>query len=241
MSGGWAPRRFWAEATIAPEGEGWGVRLDARALRTPAKAPLVVPTRAFAEVVAAEWAAQGETVDARVMPATRLANAVIDKVAAQRAEVAALVAGYGASDLLCYRAPHPPALAARQAAGWDPLLAWAEDALGARLAVQTGVMPVLQDPAALARLARRVEGLEPFSLAAFHDLVSLSGSLVLALAVLDGWLAPEEAWSLSRLDEDFQIEEWGEDAEAAEAAARRRAAFLEGARFLRLLSDQGGA
>lgn len=240
MTGGWAPRRFWSEATVAPEGEGWSVRLDARPLRTPAKALLVAPTRAFAEAVAAEWAAQGEVVDVRSMPATRLANAAIDRVAAQRADVAALVAGYGASDLLCYRAEGPAPLVERQAAGWDPCLAWAEDALGARLRTQQGVMPLAQDAGALARLAAPVEALGPFALAAFHDLVTLSGSLVLALAVLDGWLAPEEAWSLSRLDEDFQIEEWGEDAEAIEVAAGRRAAFLDAARFLRLL-DGGSA
>lgn len=235
---GWTPKRFWAEASVVPEdrGEGWGVRLDARRLRTPLKALLVVPTRPFAEEVAAEWAGQGEVVDPRAMPATRLANAAIDKVGPQRAEVAALVAAYGASDLLCHRAEGPATLVARQEAGWDPLLAWAGRELNAPLATGRGVMPVPQDPAALARLAARVEVMGPFPLAAFHDLVALSGSLVLALAVADDWLGPEEGWSISRIDEDFQAEEWGEDEEAADAAAARRTAFLNAERFLRLLS-----
>lgn len=236
----WAARRSWAEATVAPEGGGWGVRLDDRPLRTPLRALLVVPTHGFAEEVAAEWAAQQGQVDPRSMPATRLANAAIDKVAGARAEVAAGVAAFGASDLLCYRAPHPPRLVERQEAAWDPLLAWAARDLGASLAPTRGVMPVAQDPDALGRLAARVEALDPFRLAAFHDLVALSGSLVLALAVLDGRLGPEEAWALSRIDEAYQAEEWGEDEEAAEAAEARRAAFGDAARFLRLLARHDG-
>ncbi len=232
---GWTPKRFWTDVAVRPEGQGFTVSLDGRPVRTPLKAPRVVPTRAFAEEVAAEWRAQGEVLDSRTMPATRLANAAIDKVAPQRAEVASNLAGYGASDLLSHRADGPERLVERQRAAWDPVLAWAAEALGAPLATGAGIMPVAQDPDALARLAARVEAIPPFRLAAFHDLVALSGSLVLALAATEGWLAPEEAWSLSRLDEDYQAEEWGQDEEAAEAAAARRAAFLDAARFWRLL------
>jgi chaperone required for assembly of F1-ATPase len=169
--------------------------------------------------------------DPNAMPATRLANAAIDKVRAQRGEVVDMLAAYGASDLLCYRAEGPETLVSRQRAGWDPLLAWSAEELGADLAVGSGVMPVAQSPGDLDRLREPLEAMDAFEIAAFHDLVALSGSLVLALAVALGRLSAEEAWRLSRLDEDFQIEEWGEDEEAAEAAARRRTAFLDAARF----------
>jgi chaperone required for assembly of F1-ATPase len=228
---GWAPKRFWREVAVVPEGEGFAVTLDGRPVRTPLKERLTVPTRAFAEEVAREWAEQGELLDPNTMPATRLANAAIDKVRAQREEVVEMLAAYGASDLLCYRAEGPDKLIARQEAGWDPLLAWCAEELGADLAVGRGVMPVEQVPTDLQRLREPLEAMDAFELAAFHDLVSLSGSLVLALAVALGRLSAEEAWRLSRIDEDFQIEEWGEDEEAAEAAARRRTAFLDAARF----------
>ena len=228
---GWAPKRFWTEVAVVPEGEDFAVVLDGRPVRTPQKAHLRVPTRPFAEEVAREWAEQGETLDPNAMPATRLANVAIDKVAASQADVVAMLASYGASDLLCYRAEAPPALVERQQAGWNPLLEWSAGELGARLAVGSGVMPVAQSEADLARLREPVEQMDAFEIAAFHDLVTLSGSLVLGLAVAFGRLSAEEAWGLSRLDEDFQIEEWGADEEAAEAAGRRRAAFLDAARF----------
>lgn len=228
---GWAPKRFWSDVAVVPEGEDYAVTLDGRPVRTPLKARLAVPTRAFAEEVAREWEAQAEVLDPNTMPATRLANAAIDKVAASRDEVVAMLASYGASDLLCYRAEGPEKLIAREREGWDPLLAWSAEALGADLAVGSGIMPVEQAPGDLQRLREPLEAMDAFELAAFHDLVALSGSLVLALAVAMGRLSAEEAWRLSRLDEDFQIEEWGEDEEAAQAAARRRAAFLDAARF----------
>lgn len=236
MSGAWAARRFWREVTVEAEGEGFAVLLDGRRVRTPLKAPLALPTRAFAEAVAEEWRAQGEVVNPGAMPATRLANAAIDKVGASRAEVVAMLGDYGRTDLLCYRAEGPARLLERQRAAWDPLLAWAEEALGARLATGAGVMPVAQAEGDLARLRAAVDGLDDFALSAFHDLVALSGSLVLALAVAQGRLAPEAAWELSRLDEAFQIEEWGEDEEAAKAAEGKRGAFLDAARFMALLA-----
>lgn len=235
----WAQRRFWKKVSVAEAGGGFGVFLDGRPIRTPAKSPLILPRRALAEMVAAEWAAQKETVDPLSMPATRSANAAIDKVAPQRGEVVALLAEYGASDLLCYRAQSPERLAQRQAEAWDPLLDWAADALGARLRVAVGVMPVPQDAGALMRLRGQVAAQDDFELAAFHDLVSLSGSLILAFAVTQGVRSPEAAWTLSRIDEDWQIAQWGEDAEAAEMAARKRDDFLHAARFHRLARDRG--
>jgi chaperone required for assembly of F1-ATPase len=235
---GWVAKRFWTDVAVVPEGDAFAVMLDGRPVRTPLKAPLAVPTRGFAEEVAREWAAQEGEIRPAAMPATRLANAAIDKVAAQREEVVDMLASYGGTDLLCYRAEGPDKLVERQRAGWDPLLAWAAEALGADLVTGSGVMPVMQAGGDLRRLREPVAAMDDFALAAFHDLVALSGSLVLALAVTEGRLSAEEAWRLSRLDEDFQIEEWGEDEEAAEAAAIRRKAFLDAARFHALLTPR---
>lgn len=236
---GWTARRFWTNATAAPApGGGAAVLLDGRPLRTPAKAPLALPSLALAEAVAAEWQAVEGTVNPAAMPLTRIANAAVDKVAPQQAEVAALLAAYGATDLLCHRAAAPPALAARQAAGWDPLLDWAAQALGAPLAVTAGVIAVPQPPGSLARLAAAVGALDPFRLSAFHDLVAIPGSLVLGLAVARGRLGADAAFALSRIDEDWQRELWGEDAEAEAAAARARADHAHAARFFALCGEQ---
>ena len=238
LTGGWAPRRFWTSARAEPVPGGFTVFLDARPLRTPAKAPLIVPTRALAEAIAAEWNAQGKTIDPHAMPLTRYANSAIDKVGPQFAEVAALVAAYGESDLLCYRAAGPEALRHRQAAAWDPLLRWAAEALGAPLAVTTGVVPVPQPADSVAALARAVHGLSPFGLAALHDLVAISGSLVIGLAVTRGLAAPEALWAASRIDEDWQAGQWGRDDEAAAVAAAKREGFLEAWRLWRLLDPE---
>ncbi len=228
---GWSARRFWTGASVVPVEGGFTVHLDARPVRTPLKAPLILPTRELAEAVAAEWQAQEGRVDPETMPFTRTANSAIDKVAARQGEVAAMLAEYGATDLLCYRAEGPADLVARQSAGWDPILDWAAEALGARLHVTTGVMHVGQPPESLASLHRRIDALSHFQLSAFHDLVAISGSLVLAFAVTQGRLTAEEAWTLSRIDEDWQISLWGEDEEAAEVAAHKRSAFLQADRF----------
>jgi chaperone required for assembly of F1-ATPase len=236
---GWTARRFWTEAVPRQTEGGWSVALDDRPLRTPAKAPLLLPSRVLAAMIAAEWQAQGETVDPTAMPATRMANSAIDKVAPQHAEVAALVAAYGGSDLLCYRAPYPAELVARQR-HWDAPLGWAERALGARLQPTVGVMPRAQDPAALARLAERVDALPAFELAPFHDLVAITGSLILGLAVAEQAMDAAEAWALSRIDEEFQIERWGSDEEAAESAERRRQDLVFAETFLIAARDRSG-
>lgn len=230
---GWARKRFWAEAGLEPEAGGFGIRLDGRPVRTPGKQPLVVPTRALAELIAAEWAAQGEQIRPETMPATRAANSAIEKVRISQAEVAALVAGYGETDLLCYRAAHPEALVARQSASWDPLLDWAARRYGVRWQVTTGVMPVAQPPETVARLAAEVAALDPFRLTAFHDLVALPGSLVIGLAAAEGAADAESLWQTARLDEVWQAEQWGEDAEAAQMAEARKLGFVEALRFYR--------
>lgn len=227
----WQPKRFWKTATAETCEAGFTVTLDGRPVRTPAKAHLTVPTMTMAKAIALEWDAQQDVVDPRKMPVTRGANAAIDKVRAQRTEVVSLLSEYGDSDLLCYRAAGPQELIERQAAAWDPILEWAVDSLGARLAVGEGVMHVAQRPEALRKLESQLAVLDDFSLAAAHDLISLSGSLVLALAVTHKKIAAQDAWLLSRVDEHWQIEQWGKDDEAEEAEAIKRTAFLDAARF----------
>ncbi len=227
----WAARRFWTAASVVPAEGGFAVHLDARPVRTPKKAPLILPTAGLAEAVAAEWQAQGDKVDPGSMPFTRTANSAIDAVALRFDEVAQMLANYGGSDLLCYRAEGPEDLVALQVCAWDPILDWAETDLGARLSTVVGVMHVAQSADALAALTSLVRAQTPFQLAAFHDLVAISGSLVLALAVQHRRISTEEAWRLSRLDEDWQISLWGEDEEAAEVAALKHAAFLQADRF----------
>ncbi|MCR8726584.1 ATP12 family chaperone protein [Frigidibacter sp. ROC022] len=230
---GTLPKRFWTQAQAVPEAQGFAVHLDSRPVRTPSKAPLILPNLPLAEAVAAEWQAQGERLDPATMPHTRTANTALDKVAASLDEVVRIVADYGGSDLLCYRASHPQELVDAQSA-WDAPLDWAAETLGARLRVTAGVMPVAQDPEALARLDAEVARLSVFELTAFHDLVALSGSLILGLSVAGAVLDPEQAWRLSRVDEEFQARLWGSDAEAEAAAESRRQAFHDAAEFLRL-------
>lgn len=227
-------RRFWKDATVERQAEGHGVLLDGRPVRTPAKRLFCVPQAGMAEAVAAEWRAQGESVDPLSMPVTRAVNAALDRVAPEYQAVAEIVSEYGETDLLCYRAPHPEALQQRQADLWDPWLGWVRDSHGARLVSAAGVMHVEQTPDAVAALAAAVRTHDPFELTALHELVSLTGSLVLGLAVSARALEAAEAWPLGRVEEDWQIEEWGEDAEAAAAVERRRADFMAADRFLAL-------
>ena len=230
-------KRFWSTVTVTRTDDGHEVRLDGRPMRTPMGAPCRVPTRALAEAMAEEWRAVSEGAEVRplAMPLTRAANTAIDRVLPDAAPVVDAIAAYGESDLLCYRAPYPEGLARRQAAAWDPLLAWAAEALGAPLVAVAGVMHTAQPPASLARLRAAVAAHDAWELVALHDLVTLSGSLVLGLAVSHGRIAPAAAWEASRIDEQWNIEEWGEDAEAAAVAERRREEFLAAARLMALL------
>lgn len=235
---GWKIRRFWTSVSVVHEADGLLVTLDGRTVRTPGGHPLCLPTRALAEAVADEWRMIERDIDPLRMPFTRLANTVIERVRPQQGEIAAMVATYGETDLLCHRAEGPAELRERQDAGWDPVLDWAADRLGARLNVGTGILPVAQASVALERLAAKVAGMDPFRLGAFHDLVALSGSLVLALAVADRALDAGRAWRLSRIDEDWQIDQWGQDDEAAEAAREKEIAFRRAAEAMRLLDAE---
>ncbi|MBT0955789.1 ATPase [Alphaproteobacteria bacterium KMM 3653] len=230
----WKAKRFWKEATVEAIDGGMTVHLDGRPVRTPAKAPLVLPTEAMARAIATEWDAQEGEIKPETMPVTRGANAALDKVALQFDEVAALIIEYGQTDLLCYRAAHPEVLIDLQAKAWDPLLDWASERYGARLAVTTGMMPVPQDPRAVIGLEEAVKNCTEFTLTALSDLVGLSGSLVIGLAAMDDPTRAEALWLASRVDEDFQISQWGEDEEASETAARKRADFMAAVRFFQL-------
>jgi chaperone required for assembly of F1-ATPase len=230
----WKAKRFWKAASVVPKAGGFAVELDGRPVKTPAKQALLVPTHAMAEAIAVEWDAQQELIKPHTMPVTKTANAAIDKVAVQHAEVADMLAAYGDSDLLCYRADAPEELAARQAAHWDPMLDWAEQELGARLLPRTGVMHVPQAPDAVATLHQRTHALNAFELAAFHDLVAMSGSLVLGFAAALGARPADEVWEISRLDEIWQEQQWGEDEEATAVARIKRNAFVHAKRMFDL-------
>lgn len=227
----WKAKRFWKAASVEAVDGGFAVLLDGRGVKSPAKTPLVLPNQKMAAAVAAEWDAQAEEIDPLSMPVTRSANAALDKVSTQFDEVATLISGYGDSDLLCYRADGPEGLVERQTERWDPLLDWVHQTYDARLLVAEGVMHIAQPESALERLSKPVFAMDPFQLAGFHDLVSISGSLILGLAVTKGRLSAPEAWSLSRLDEDWQIEQWGADDEAAEVARKKESDFVSAAKF----------
>ena len=230
----WAAKRFWKTASAEATEGGFTIRLDGRAVKTPAKAPLVLPTLAMAQAIALEWDAQDGVIKPETMPLTRAANSAIDKVAPLREAVITELAGYGGTDLLCYHAESPTELIARQHADWSPLLDWATTTLNAPLTVTRGVIPVDQPQAGLDRLHAAVSAFTNAELAGLHDLVAISGSLVLALAVTSGHLAPDAAFSLSRLDNSWQAEQWGTDEDEAELEALRRAAFLQAHRFFAL-------
>ena len=227
----WKLKRFWNAATVEQTDDGFAVLLDGRSVKTPAKAALIVPSKALAEKIASEWDAQEGDVNPEIMPFTRAANAALDKVTHQFVEVADLIAAYGENDLLCYRAAIPQELVDRQAAAWDPILDWANDVYGVRLATGQGVMHIAQPPSAIERLTQEVHALSPFQLTAFHDLVSLTGSLVLGFAIVNNRLGADAAWDVSRIDEIWQAEHWGQDEEALDLAETKRQALLSAAEF----------
>lgn len=231
---GWKAKRFWKEATAEACEGGYTVRLDGRAVKTPAKAAFVVPTMAMAQAAAAEWQAQTGAIRPDTMPVTRAVNSAIDKLGEQFAEVVGLLADYAASDLLCYRATGPAELIRRQAEAWDPLLDWARVRYGAPLVTATGIIHVAQPPGSLARLRAELAAATPFQLAALHDLIAITGSLVLGLAVAEGRLSSAEAFSISRIDEQYQAETWGADEESVETEALKARALDEAARFYAL-------
>jgi chaperone required for assembly of F1-ATPase len=231
-------KRFYRAVSVDGAAPAFRILLDGKPVRTPAKRELAVPTRALAEAVAAEWEAQGERIDPAAMPLTRLVNSVLDGVTGREAEVRADIAKYAAGDLLCYRAEGPAELVRRQAEAWDPVLAWAREALGARLVLGQGVVPVAQPPAATAAIEGALAELDAFRLAAHHVMTTLMGSTLLALAHARGCLTAEEAWAAAHVDEDWQVSQWGEDAEARARRDRRWAEMQAASELLKLLTQR---
>jgi chaperone required for assembly of F1-ATPase len=224
-------RRFYTAAAVLDSPAGFEIALDGRPIRTPARHPLAFPNRPLAEAAAAEWAAQGEYIEPARMPLTRLANTIIDGVAAAPDAVAAEVEKYLGSDLLFYRAEGPERLVARQKEHWDPVLKWADQALGARFLTGTGVMPLLQPESALAAASAAIPR-EPWRLGAVHAVTTLTGSALLALALAHGAIGCDAAWAAAHVDEDWNTEFWGEDALARERRAFRFAEMQAAARVL---------
>jgi len=217
------PRRFYKTAAAGPHAAGFAVLLDGKAALTPARKPLAVADRRVAEALAAEWEALGERLDPAAMPLTRIVNAAIDRVAGETDAVRAEIVKYAGTDLICYRAEGPASLVAAQAAAWDPLIAWAQEALGVRLTLAEGIVHVAQDESALVAIDAALQPLDALSLAALSTITALTGSAVIALAVLKGRLKVDEAWAAAHVDEDWQLAHWGTDEAAlARRAARRR-------------------
>lgn len=225
-------KRFWKHVAITPER---GLTLDDRPVRTPGRTPLILPTDALADAVAAEWRGVAETLDPRAMPLTGLANAAIDRVAPDPAAFAEGLARYGESDLLCYRADAPVELVRRQRAAWDPIMAWAQHRYDVRFETTTGIVHRAQPPATVARLGEAVAANHAFALAALSPLITLTGSLILPLAVAEQAITPDDAWAAAHVDDDWQTEHWGEDDLATDRRTHRRADYDAAITFLALL------
>lgn len=228
-------RRFYKNAEAVELPSGHGVALDGKAIKTPGKRELIVPTGALAAAIAEEWDMQEAEARSPTMPLTRLATTAIDRVARQRETIVQQIANYAGTDLVCYRAGHPPTLAARQQATWQPLIDWAVLRYDAPLTVTTGVIPKGQSEVSLHAFAAAVAELDDFSLTALHAATAACGSLVIGLALLEGRIDADEAFAASQLDETFQIEAWGEDAEQAACRRALAADIAAAARFVSLL------
>jgi chaperone required for assembly of F1-ATPase len=228
-------KRRYTEAGIVAAGDLFAIALDGKTIRTPAKRDLVVPTPALAAAIAAEWQAQGDEVKPHTMPLTRLASTAIDLVAQRREQVVEEIVAYAGSDLLCYRAEQPPELIAREHAAWQPLVDWATLRYDAPLIVTSGILPVRQLPETMRAFASAVEEYDHLLLTALHAITTVAGSLVIALAVLDGRIDAAEAFAVAQLDETFEIEKWGEDEEQSERRAALRDDIAAAAQFAALL------
>ncbi|KAB7613284.1 ATPase [Amylibacter sp. SFDW26] len=221
----WAQKVFWSEVSVGKVAEGYSILLDGREVRTPLKSKLYVPTEAFAHEIAKEWASLEEKVDPEKLPLTKIANAAIDKVSVQSDAIIPMLAEYATTDLLSYRAVSPEGLVERQQMTWDPLLDWFAKEYDVTLKTGTGVMPVEQAPDVLDVCSKILQKYTAFELAAVYDLITLSGSFVIGLATAQKRIDVSTAWAASRIDEEWQIEQWGEDEEATSLTKARCDAF----------------
>src|SRR5438270_2085104 len=233
------PKRFYKDVAVLEEPNGFAIGLDGRKLKTPAKADLILPVHAAAEAIAEEWRAQSEEIDPRTMPLTRLVNSALDGVARDVPSVIADIVRYAGSDLVCYRAAEPEGLVAAQSEAWDPVLAFARDELGARLICIEGITFAEQPPRAIAAVREAIvqsTGERPLAVTALHVMTTLTGSVLLALAVARRELTPDAAWDAAHVDEDFQMRAWGADVEALERRARRFKEMQAAAQLLHFVS-----
>ncbi len=227
-------KRSYGAVNVAPLGEGFMVTLDGRTVRTPAGRELTLPTEALARAVAGEWEAQLEQVRPHTMPITQLAGTAIDRVGPHRQAMIEQTVAYARADLLCYRADSPPELKDRQEASWQPLLDWAAETYRARLRVTRGVTPVEQPGAALDALSTAVEAFDDLELTALASVTGASGSLIVALALTAGRIDADQAYEVSQLDESYQLEKWGDDADTTARRRRLHADIRAAAAFLAL-------
>lgn len=228
-------KRFWKDVSVEREDDGWALKLDGRPVRTPARASLLVPAEALANAIAEEWRSVDTDIDPRAMPLTGLANAAIDRVAPERQAFAGGLARYAEADLACYRSDWPPDLLERQRSAWDPLLAWARRRYDVDFVTTSRLMHVPQPQATIELLAHAIGALDAFRLAGLSPLVTIGGSLVAGLAVLDRAIPADEAWRAVSVDERWQLEQWGADGEAEAALENKKSDFFAAARFLELL------
>ena len=230
----WKQKRFWKNVHVVSSVSGYFIKLDDKILKTPAKRQMVLPTEALAKKVASEWGQQAEEIDPTIMPFTKSTNAALDKVSEQFEEVSALLGEYGDTDLLYYRADSPLELKKLQETGWDPIVKWAENTFKVRINCGTGIVYIPQNEQLLSEIQLKINDLNVFELTAFYDMVSITGSLILGLAIINGRLSAEEAYQLSRVDELWQLEQWGEDEEAQTASNLKNAAILHSEEFFSL-------
>ena len=230
-------KRFYENVRVQSEGGDFAVTLDGKGVRTPGRHALEMPTEALAQAVAGEWRAQDDEIQPRDMPLTQLANTAIDRTRPLRTQVIEQIASYGETDLLCYRVADPPDYAEIQAANWQPLLDWAKDTYGARLQVTTDVAPLKQPKTALLALYQAVASHDDFVLTGLHAATSASGSVIVGLALAKGHLDAEQSYSLSQLDELYQTEKWGEDAEARTRREDIRDVLRSAATFMALCQE----
>jgi chaperone required for assembly of F1-ATPase len=228
-------KRFWKDVSVEREADGWGIRLDGRSVKTPARVSLQVPTIALAEAIADEWCAVGEKIDPRAMPLTGLANAAVDRVAPDRQAFAEGLARYAEADLACYRAEGPRELVARQEKEWDALLDWARRRYDVDFATTCGLIHVGQPTGTVEQLRHAVAALDVFHLAGLSPLVTIGGSLLAGLAVEQRAITADQAWRAVSIDDRWQLDEWGADPEAERALENRRRDFFAAAQFLGLL------
>lgn len=228
-------KRKYKTVDVVESASGFGVTLDGKPVRTPAGKLFAASSRALAEAVAEEWRAQGDKVDPRSMPMTRFVATALDRVPTERERIVRDLAAFAETDLLCHWVEEPEVLVVRQRENWQPLLDWVAKSLGARFRIAAGVMPVEQPPETLAAIRARVAACDDLMLVVLQTLAGSSGSIVLALAVVEAQIAAEEALRLSRLDEDYQIEHWGEDEESAATRRIAHADLVEAERVLSLV------